>query len=172
MPTILLLFVLQAPVTVQTQVTGSAPRGSIAGRVRNHVGEPLAGAVVSLGMAQQARADSLGRFRLDSVPVGGVEVTVWAYRYQTLRQNVQVKAGVTDTTDFFLDPMPTGLIPAGGARADSIGQYHVDSVPTGAAKVTARCVGFYGASVDTVMTAGQQLRLDFALKPDTLKLGP
>ncbi|HZS61503.1 MAG TPA: carboxypeptidase-like regulatory domain-containing protein [Gemmatimonadaceae bacterium] len=185
MANILLLLLLQ------TQVTGSQATGALAGRVRSNSGHALGGAVVSIWTTfYQARADSLGHYTMDSIPAGVVQVTVWAYRYQTLHQDVMIKAGRTDTTDFVLLPMPTEVMPArsvygivrdadtghpvawalvsvsgipGDEATDSLGRYHIDSVPTGTVQLQVRRLGYHVVRMSTTMTVGPPLQVDFTL---------
>jgi hypothetical protein len=60
-----------------------------------------------------------------------------------------------------------------GARADSIGEYRIDSVPLGAVRISARRLGYHTTWVDTTITSpGEQLRADFELHVSTVRLAP
>lgn len=192
MPTILLLLALQ------TQVTGS-----IAGVVRDTAGKPLPCAIVSIGGVTRHRGvDSHGEYRLDYIPAGRVVIVAWAYGYKTAQADTLVGGSGPVRVDFALQPLRDGPIPVGSvlgsvrdargrllgtspmvmvtgygyrrqSRADSLGQYRVDSILIGAVQVQARALGYNGVSVDTALTApGQLLRIDFKLRPSTLKLFP
>jgi serine protease inhibitor len=72
MPTILLILALQ------TQVTGS-----VAGVVRDTVGRPIPSAVVSISPSRHAVADSLGQYRIDSVPAGAIHISARRIGFQS-----------------------------------------------------------------------------------------
>lgn len=197
MPTILLLLVLQTQVT-GSPIGGPQPTGSIAGVVRDTAGHPLADAVISIAVgSRRVRTDSLGRYHMDGVPVGPVDLMAWAYRHKTMQTDTVVRRGEELHVDFVLHPLfNEGVIPAGAvfgvvrdtagrpvpgvslfigglpraAGTDSLGQYHFDWVPVGPARVVARRLGYKSVWVDTTIVTGQQLWVDFVLHTQAVKI--
>ena len=85
---------------------GSAPfraTGAITGTVRGEGAAPLAGAAVQVnGTNLRVLAGPDGRYRIDSVPVGGATVTARAIGYRPVSRTVTVTEGPPATLDFRL----------------------------------------------------------------------
>lgn len=90
---------------------GLAQASVIEGTVlASHTGRPIVGASVrSPAVQRETRTDSLGRFRLEKMPAGALEVQVQAVGFAPLRAVVQVLADSTLTVDVDLEPLTPQL---------------------------------------------------------------
>jgi Carboxypeptidase regulatory-like domain len=93
----LLLFALPLTARAQEPVPvrpGSAPpTGSIGGIVRDPMGVPVVGAIVTVeGSARQSRSDEEGRFAMTRVMVGIQEISIRRIGYRPTRAQIPVRA--------------------------------------------------------------------------------
>jgi len=95
MPTILLILALQ------TQMTGS-----VAGVVRDTVGRPISYAAVTVSASRRTMADSLGQYRIDSVPVGRLAVSIRRVGFRMRVDTVVIQPGAETRATFVLHPAP------------------------------------------------------------------
>jgi serpin B len=95
MPTILLILALQ------TQVTGS-----VVGVVRDTAGRPISYALVFVGPPRHAITDSLGQYRIDSVPAGRLAVSVRRLGFNMRVDTVVIQPGAQTRATFVLHPAP------------------------------------------------------------------
>jgi Ca-activated chloride channel family protein len=82
--------------------------GTIEGLVQDSARKPLTSAYIIAGN-RSARTDSIGRYRLDNVPVGETLVTARALGYQPVAQKVVVAAGAVVRADFTMMASPYRL---------------------------------------------------------------
>lgn len=84
--------------------------GSVEGTVAGADGRPVAGAMVQARAANRsARAGTDGRYRLDSLPAGSVELVARAIGYAPEIRRVRVAGGAVVRADFTLRPDPMRL---------------------------------------------------------------
>ncbi|HTD59041.1 MAG TPA: serpin family protein [Gemmatimonadaceae bacterium] len=95
MPTILLILALQ------TQVTGS-----VVGVVRDTAGRPISYALVFVGPPRHAMTDSLGQYRIDSVPAGRLAVSIRRLGFDMRVDTVVIQPGAETRATFVLHPAP------------------------------------------------------------------
>ena len=134
------------------------------------------------------------KYHFDAVPAGRVRITAWGFRYKTVPVDTAIVDEQQLGMDFVLHALEVNVIPAGrvngvvrdtagrpvtgavvsvsgmsrGVVTDSLGQYRIDSVPTGVVHLLIRRLGYHVARVDTTLAeAGQQLRVDFVLQAVT-----
>jgi hypothetical protein len=116
---------------------------------------------------------------VDRVVTGGQQLSV-DFLLLPLEGNVRpvgsVLGVVRDTAGHPITSSPFVVATASGykrqSRVDSTGHYRIDSIPLGLTRVTARSVGYHMTWVDTAITIqGEQLRLDFVLRVETITLG-
>jgi iron complex outermembrane receptor protein len=106
--TTLLVFALLIALTPIAASGADSTAGVLAGTVAaENDGRPIAGAVVSVAGAADASAttDRMGRFRLDGIAPGRVELAIEAPGYESRTvADVEVKAGETSEVAVSLDP--------------------------------------------------------------------
>jgi hypothetical protein len=84
--------------------------GTVAGRVVDVSGTPIADAVVSVG-ARTATSGVDGRFRIDDIPPGPAALAVQAPRYRRLARTVSVEPGAERALELALElDLPPGQI--------------------------------------------------------------
>ncbi len=84
---------------------GAGAQGTISGRVTAGTGEALADArVMGVSTSIAARTNADGRYTLQNVPAGPVELRVLRVGYREQKKSVNVVSGQTVTVDFLLAP--------------------------------------------------------------------
>lgn len=90
--------------------TPRSATGTVIGAVRDQAGAPIPGAGVYVHSAKlSARVAGDGTYRLDSVPVGEVEVIVRAIGYVAQNRRVRVSQGAVTKVDFVMTQSPYRL---------------------------------------------------------------
>lgn len=107
----LLTTLLAAALGLAVPVSAAAQQGAVAGRVTEETGtRGIEGAQVFItGTSLGALTDAQGRYRIERVPAGSVEVQVRYIGYQTAVRTVTVTAGQTTTADFTLAVQALGV---------------------------------------------------------------
>ena len=103
-----LLLAALAPAPVEAQRRGA---GSLAGRIVNQLTrEPVGGARVQLvGTGVAISTDSAGRFGMDRLPAGEVNIEARAIGYRMGRWQLTLPVGVTVERVFEMEPQTVGL---------------------------------------------------------------
>lgn len=87
-----------------------AQQGAIAGTVTSELGDPLAGAQVFIpGTGLGAITDAEGRYRLEDVPAGDVELRVELIGHRPTSREVSVESGQVTTANFELVVTPVTM---------------------------------------------------------------
>ena len=87
------VWLLTLPTGASAQVSTQA---TVTGRVTSRAGEPIAGAQIELeGLSGSASSDSLGRFRLTSIPPGTYILAARRLGYAPTRQPISLRDGET-----------------------------------------------------------------------------
>src|SRR5271154_2587869 len=89
-----------APSGAQTHAP-AARMGAIAGTVRDSARAPVRDVrVVVAGTTHRSTTDSVGHYRIDSVPAGTIRLDVWRLGYHRLtRDSVRIRPGRTVVVD-------------------------------------------------------------------------
>jgi hypothetical protein len=96
------LALMMVPVLPRPVSQGMAV-GAVEGTVAGADGRPIAGAVVQArGANRSARAGTDGRYRLDSLPAGVVELVARAIGYAPETRRVRIAGGAVVRADFTL----------------------------------------------------------------------
>ena len=159
-------------------VMEQATTATLVGHVLDAVSESaLSGASVTIaGTSHSAKTDDEGRFRIEEVPIGRIEIDVVASGYATqhLTQNVRpnreqtvrvtlkgiaLLAGeVIDATS--RKPVPDAKVTITGstltATTDSGGRFRIEGLPGGPAKIEVAATGYGTQHIDQDLTASQE----------------
>jgi hypothetical protein len=109
-PVRLALAIALLAATASALAAQSAPRGAVAGVVRDEAGRPVAGARVSIeALARQVRVDSSGAFALADLPAGPVEVTIRALGFRPAVATLEIPANQTVNIAITLAPVAVAL---------------------------------------------------------------
>ncbi|HEX9893047.1 MAG TPA: carboxypeptidase-like regulatory domain-containing protein, partial [Gemmatimonadales bacterium] len=99
-----ILAVLAGPLTAQDQPA------TISGVVRDAQGQPIAGAEIFAGRAEQpATSNPQGQFRIAQAPSGALWVMARKIGYAPVRRSVRVAKGENQVVDFTMEPLPVTL---------------------------------------------------------------
>lgn len=112
---------LWAAAGIEAHALAAQARGSVAGRVREPGGTPVAAAEISLdGGPMGALTNEWGSFSLRDVPAGARTLTVARIGYATSSTRIDVAAGATTGVEIVLEPAPVELggVTVIGSRED------------------------------------------------------
>ncbi len=86
---------------------------SLRGKVVNQVGDPVAGAVLTIvENPQTAISTALGNYQFDSIPQGHYNITVTSPGYLPLTTQADITNGIGSTLDIVLTPIPAPVDPS------------------------------------------------------------
>jgi serine protease inhibitor len=176
MPTILLILALQ------TQMTGS-----VVGVVRDASHRPVSYAEVSVSPSRHTEADSLGRYRIDSIPPGSIHLSVLRIGFMRTQVDTAVAPGQRLRLEFVMRPDPRAdvvmVTGSGPTTYDefSVGLFHevTRAAPDSnvflspASAAFALAMTYDGAGGETQTAMAQALGVDDAtehLGPENAKL--
>lgn len=102
-----LVFALAVTVGASSPVAGQARFQTIFGLVHTarDSSRPLAGAEVQVG-GRHTATDSLGQFRIDSMPAGKYDITIRHIGYRPLRSQIMVSVSEPTTLEYFMKFSP------------------------------------------------------------------
>jgi hypothetical protein len=175
---------------IRIGTSGSLEPGTITGRVTDSSTDAAIAGVTVATATDSTTTDAQGRYTLEDVTPGEVQVTYQAVGYATETRQVQVGGGDTVTQDVAMGApgSVTGRVTdaaagnaiagvtvahAGGvATTDSQGRYTISGLPAGQHLLTFSAPGFVTGEGTATVQAGQVTTFDLALaRPPTYVSG-
>ncbi|HET9838380.1 MAG TPA: carboxypeptidase regulatory-like domain-containing protein [Candidatus Angelobacter sp.] len=174
--------VVAATTTAAPTITLTSNSGSITGTVTSAAGGAIASASVGYG-GGTATTDSTGRYTLNNVPVGAVQLVASASGFQSATQNVTVNGGATSTANFTLSPVTGGTVTGkvtnisngatlagaavswsgGSTTTNTSGIYTLTGVTAGTQNITASASGYLPRTLGAGVTSGATTTLNIPL---------